>query len=79
MQTVEAAVIGVGWVGAKRSRKDFDALCALPEDADTAEFARRLRAVGEGPDHAITLTRFGRRFRLQSDLQAEVVRAGITI
>ena len=71
--------LGVEWSGAKRNRKDFDALCALPEDADTAEFARRLRAVGEGPDHAITLTRFGRRFRLVSDLEAGVVRAGVRI
>ncbi len=67
------------WTGVKRSRKDFDALCALPEDADTQEFARRLRAVGEGPHHAITLTRFGRRFRLQSDLQADIVRAGVKV
>lgn len=71
--------LGVTWSAAKRTRKDFDALCALPEDADTQEFARRLRAVGEGPDHAITLTRFGRRFRLQSDLQADVVRAGVKV
>lgn len=68
--------LGVAWSGVKRSRKDFDALCALPEDSDTREFARRLRAVGEGPDHAITLTRFGRRFRLVSENPADVVRAG---
>ena len=71
--------LGVTWAGIKRSRKDFDVLCALPEDADTAEFTRRLRAVGEGPDHAITLTRFGRRFRLVSGLEAGVVRAGVRI
>lgn len=71
--------LGLNWAGPKRSRKDFEALCTLPEDADAAEFARRLRAVGEGPNHAITLTRFGRRFRLQSDPQAEVVRAGVRI
>lgn len=71
--------LGVAWAGAKKTRKHFDALCALPENADTPEFARRLRAVGEGPDHAITLTRFGRRFRLVSDAETAVVRAGVKV
>jgi methionyl-tRNA formyltransferase len=66
----------VPWSGVKRARKDFDALCALPETADAAAFARRLRAVGEGPDHALTITRFGRTFRLIAENQADVVRAG---
>ena len=68
--------LGVAWSGKKRSHKDFDALCALPENADGAEFTRRLRALGEGPDHAITITRFGRTFRLASERQADVMRAG---
>ncbi len=68
--------LNVPWAGAKRRRTDFDALCALPENADAAEFARRLRALGEGPDHALTLTRFGRTFRLVSENPADVVRAG---
>lgn len=71
--------LGASWAGVKKTRRDFDALCALPEDSDIEEFTRRLRAVGEGPDHALTLARFGRRFRLQSDLQADVVRAGVRI
>ena len=71
--------LGVNWSGAKKTRRDFNALCALPEDADTQEFTRRLRAVGEGPDHAITLTRFGRRFRLMSDAETAVVRAGVKV
>ncbi|MHB1205087.1 MAG: formyltransferase family protein [Rhodospirillaceae bacterium] len=68
--------LGVPWSGAKRTRKDFDALCALPETADATEFARRLRAAGEGPDHALTLTRFGRTFRLTPETEMEIVRAG---
>ena len=64
------------WSGVKHSRKDFDALCALPENADLSEFTRRHRALGEGPDHAITLTRFGRTFRLANKDETDVVRAG---
>ena len=63
------------WRGMRRSRKDFDALCRLPEDATAEEFARRYRAIGEGPEHALTLTRFGRDFRLESRGQT-VVRGG---
>jgi methionyl-tRNA formyltransferase len=68
--------LDVSWSGIKRTRKDFDALCILPENADAGTFARRLRAVGEGPDHALTLTRFGRTFRLNAEHQTEIVRAG---
>ena len=68
--------LDVPWSGAKRTRKDFDALCLLPENADAALFARRLRAVGEGPNHALALTRFGRAFRLIAEDQTAVVRAG---
>ena len=64
------------WSGTKRTRKDFDALCQLPEDATVEEFARRYRAIGEGPDHALSLTRFGRTFRLQSEMHGTVVRGG---
>jgi methionyl-tRNA formyltransferase len=63
------------WRGPLRTRADFAALCALPENADGDEFARRLRAVGEGPNHALTLTRFGRSFRLVSDARP-VTRGG---
>lgn len=64
------------WSGVKRTRKDFDALCQLPEDATPEEFARRYRAVGEGPDHALSLTRFGRTFHLKSETRGPIVRGG---
>ncbi len=64
------------WSGTKRTRKDFDALCQLPENASAEEFARRYRAVGEGPDHALSITRFGRTFSLQSETRGTVVRGG---
>ena len=63
------------WRGVRRSRKDFYALCRLPEEVTAEEFARRYRAIGEGPEHALTLTRFGRSFRLESRGQ-DVVRGG---
>ncbi len=52
------------WSGPAWSKKDFDALCRLPGDIDEAEFRRRLRAVGEGPNHALYFETFGRRFPL---------------
>lgn len=64
------------WSGTKRTRKDFDALCRLSEDATPEEFARRYRAIGEGPDHTLSITRFGRTFRLQSETRGTVVRGG---
>ena len=70
------SIIDRTWQGRRRSRKDFDALCRLPEDTTPAEFARRLRAVGEGPEHALTLTRFGRSFRLEPEKVGNVVRGG---
>ena len=64
------------WQPPRRTRKDFEALCQLPENTTAEEFARRYRAVGEGPEHALTLTRFGRTFRLESQNTSEVVRGG---
>jgi len=64
------------WSGVRRTRKHFDALCRLPEDATAEEFARRLRVVGEGPDHALSMTRFGRTFKLVGDRRGDVVRGG---
>ncbi len=63
------------WSGPRRTRADFNAMCALPEDASREEFIRRLRAVGEGPNHALTITRFGRNFHLASDVRP-VTRGG---
>jgi len=65
------------WTGPRRTRADFDALCELGENPTEEEFARRLRAVGEGPDHALAFTRFGRRFRLASEAHGPVVRGGV--
>jgi methionyl-tRNA formyltransferase len=67
------------WTGRCRTRKDFEALCRLPDDATNAEFTRRYRAVGEGPEHALSITRFGRTFRLDSDRRGDIVRAGLPI
>ena len=66
---------GAAWSGVTRTRTDFNALCRLPDDCSAEEFDRRLRAVGEGPHHALTVTRFGRRFQLVGGAGA-VVRAG---
>ncbi len=67
------------WSGRRRTRADFNALCDLGEDPTQEEFARRLRAVGEGPEHALTFTRFGRRFRLVSDAAGPIVRGGVAV
>jgi len=69
--------IGVPWLGPARRQADFEALCRLPEDVDAAEFDRRLRAVGEGPNHALVIPRFGRWFRLQPEYpETPVVKGG---
>ncbi|MBB4284600.1 formyltransferase family protein [Roseospira goensis] len=69
--------IGAAWGGPARRRADFDALCRLPPDIPEAEFRRRLRAVGEGPHHALRLPAFGRWFRLEPEHpDAPVVRGG---
>jgi methionyl-tRNA formyltransferase len=65
------------WGAKKRTRADFDGLCNLPENTTAQEFARRYRAVGEGPDHALTFTRFGRTFRLAPQRSGEIVRGGV--
>jgi len=71
------APLGVAWAGPARRQADFDALCRLPDDADAAQFNRRLRAVGEGPNHALRLPRFGRWFRLEPEFpETPVVKGG---
>ena len=64
------------WSGKRRTRKHFDAVCRLPENFTAVEFAQRLRAVGEGPDHCLTTTRDGQTFRLDTGRRGTVVRAG---
>lgn len=67
---------GDAWAGRRRTRKDFDALCRLPPDYTAEEFARRLRAAGEGPDHALTVLRGGEIVRLDTGRRGTVVRGG---
>ena len=64
------------WGSPRRTRKHFDELFRLPEGATPEEFARRYRAVGEGPAHALTLTRFGRTFTLTGGKGRDVIRGG---
>ncbi len=73
---VPLPTISEAWTGTSRTRKDFNALCHMPEDVSADEFARRYRAVGEGPEHALTISRFGRIFRLMSKQHDGVVRGG---
>ncbi|OEJ64071.1 hypothetical protein [Magnetovibrio blakemorei] len=54
------------WSGRATTQRDFEALCHLPQDITEAEFQRRYRAVGEGPEHALNLTLFGHRFTLNN-------------
>ena len=69
--------IGEIWSGPRRTRADFEALCRVPYDVDDAEFHRRYRAVGEGPDHALKMERFGRTFSIDAvPTDAPVVRGG---
>ncbi len=64
------------WSGRRRTRKDFDALCRLPESFTEEELARRLRAVGEGPDHCLTTTKGGEIHRLETGRRGIVMRGG---
>lgn len=65
------------WSGPAWTKKDFDALCRLPRDIDETEFRRRHRAVGEGPNHALYIEMFGRRFSLDQPRQSgPVVKGG---
>lgn len=57
--------LDVAWSKRVTRKPDFDALCQLPEGVDAEEFALRLRAVGEGPFHALRVPLHGRLFRLE--------------
>lgn len=67
------------WSGPLRRKADFEALCRLPANIDQKEFARRYRAIGEGPHHALSLELHGRIFSLQSRSDAPVTRGGKAI
>jgi methionyl-tRNA formyltransferase len=69
--------IAAAWSHRATRQADFDALCRLPSDVDATEFARRLRAVGEGPDHALEIALFGNRFRLENRRGGSVVVGGL--
>lgn len=64
------------WSGRRRTRKDFEALCRLPEDFTHEELTRRLCAVGEGPDHCLTMTKGGEVHRLETGRRGIVMRGG---
>jgi methionyl-tRNA formyltransferase len=66
----------IPWGKPRRTCKEFEDLCVLPADVGEAEFVRRYRAVGEGPEHALTIERFGRKFYLASAHTESVVRGG---
>lgn len=67
---------GEAWSGRRRTRKDFEALCHLPEGFTPEELVRRIRAVGEGPDHCLTTTQGGEVLRIDTGRRGAVVRAG---
>jgi len=67
---------GETWSAPVRRRKDFDALCQLPQNVTAEEFARRYRAVGEGPQHALHINLFGHSFKLDNHRHDEVVVRG---
>ena len=66
----------VEWSGRRRTTKDFTALCEISPDISAKDFAHRYRAVGEGPDHALTVALHGRRFRLAPEGDAMVYVGG---
>jgi len=68
---------GDQWSGKIWCRADFDALCKMPFDVSDEEFLRRHRAIGEGPEHALKLERFGRTFSLDMlENQGPIVKGG---
>jgi len=72
--------VDVAWGTPVRRKSDFEALCTLPPDIGKEEFELRLRAVGEGPFHALRIPLHGRWFRLESQAGAgPVYRGGIKV
>ena len=67
---------GEAWRGKSRRKADFLKLCELPVDVSEAEFLRRYRAVGEGPDHALSISIFGHRFKLDNQRSNEAIFRG---
>ena len=67
---------GEAWQSIPRTRREFESLCCLPEGVDEREFNRRYRAVGEGPDHALSIILYGHRFKLDNLRPADISRGG---
>ena len=64
------------WSGPVRTRADFNALFSLPPNVAEDEFHRRYRAIGEGPNHALSIELLGQRFKLDNQRDAPVVGGG---
>jgi len=70
----------IQWSGRCFTRRDFNALCRITPDIAKEEFDLRLRALGEGPEHALTVHLHGRDFAIAPlDPSAPVVRGGVPI
>lgn len=67
---------GEAWTGRARTRAHFEDLCQLPADISEEEFDRRYRAVGEGPEHALTFQLYGHRFKLDNLRDQDTVLRG---
>lgn len=67
------------WGSRRWTKADFKELCRLPDKVSEAEFLRRYRAIGEGPDHALELMLHGHRFVLDNQRATQPVYvAGVT-
>lgn len=67
---------GEAWSGPYRSKAAFEALCVLPSDVTLTEFQRRYNAVGEGPEHALSIHLFGHRFVLDNQREKTAITLG---
>jgi len=68
--------IEASWSGQAKRQVDFDNLCKIQQNISEDEFHKRLRAVGEGPDHALEFDVYGHRFRLDNRRDCQVVVGG---
>ena len=70
----------IQWSGRWFTRKDFNELCQITSDISREEFDLRMRALGEGPEHALTVHLHGRAFSLVPlDPSARIVRGGVPV
>lgn len=68
------------WGPYRYTRKDFNDLCLITPDVSAEEFTLRLRALGEGPEHALTVPMHGRLFKLAPEgAEYPVYRAGVEV